>query len=305
MLQVKVMIGTIAFMFTMIFLGFAALREPARMQTYTNAALGRSIEVGAHLYDNNCASCHGVDGTAEVCYDTATGEQIGCQGLPLNNRNLVCGEPSRRMTDLQWQGSKTAFIQGTIAAGRPWGGMPTWSQAFGGPLQPNEVEDVTHFVMNWESETLCSVPPFTFPWPENWDDLLALNELPADLEPPLPDDLDITLPLAYPGDTARAEELYEVTYGCAACHGQMDEPGSNSIGPHLGNIGNDAGTRQPNVSAEEYLYESILNPGAFISGGCPAGDCANIMPNNFGDRMSEVPQDMMDIITYLMSQTEN
>lgn len=305
MLQVKVIIGTIAFMFTMIFLGFAALREPARMQTYTNAALGRSIEAGAHLFDSNCASCHGVDGKAEVCYDAATGEQIGCQGRPLNNRNLVCGDPSKRMSDLQWQGSKTAFIQGTIAAGRPWAGMPTWSQEYGGPLQPNEVANVSNFVMNWESEELCSVPPFIFPWPEIWDDLLALAELPADLETPLPEDLAITLPLAYPGDAARGQELYEITYGCSACHGQMGTPGSNSVGPHLGNIGNDAGTRQPDTTAEQYLYESILNPGGFIASGCPAGDCANAMPNNFADRMSEVPQDMADIMTSLMSQTGN
>ena len=81
-MQVKIVIGTIAFMLTMIILGFAALREPARLQEFQHAFEGRSIENGARLFSNNCATCHGVNGKAEECYD-AGGNVIGCQGLPL------------------------------------------------------------------------------------------------------------------------------------------------------------------------------------------------------------------------------
>ena len=83
MLQVKVIIGTIAFMLTMIVLGFAALREPARLQTYTLAAEARSVEAGAYLSYDNCATCHGEQGEARECYDAATGasSSVTCSSL--------------------------------------------------------------------------------------------------------------------------------------------------------------------------------------------------------------------------------
>ena len=304
MLQVKVLIGTIAFMLTMIILGFATLLEPARMQAYTLAAEARSVESGAHVYYSNCASCHGQNGAAKECYDSASGEQIACQGLPLNSRNLLCGEPSKRLTDWGWGGTKYGFVQMTVAVGRNGGIMPTWSQEFGGPLQQNEVDDVTRFVINWESEELCSVQPPTFPWttnhPDAFEALLAVTELTPEAQQLYTDnDITLSLPLSYPGDAANGALLYE-SYACNTCHGNMDEPGSNQVGPWLGDLDANAASRIAGYSAEEYIYESIFNPGAFIAGNCPAGECANAMPANFGDRMSESPQDMTDIITLLM-----
>ena len=66
-MPVKILIGTASFMLTMIILGFAALREPARLQTFTNTAEGRSIETGAATFYANCATCHGIEGKAEFC----------------------------------------------------------------------------------------------------------------------------------------------------------------------------------------------------------------------------------------------
>ena len=48
-MQVKVVIGTIAFMLTMIILGYAALREPERLEHFTGARDGRTIETGANI----------------------------------------------------------------------------------------------------------------------------------------------------------------------------------------------------------------------------------------------------------------
>ena len=112
-MQVKIIIGTVAFMISMMVLGYAALREPGRLERYTDARLGREIEVGAHLFEGNCATCHGVEGKAEECYDPSSGEPIGCIGLPLNYAPLLCGEPSLRMEAMNWQGTKDAFIRST------------------------------------------------------------------------------------------------------------------------------------------------------------------------------------------------
>lgn len=278
-MQVKVVIGTISFMLTMIILGFAALREPARLANYSAAFEGRSIETGARLFQDSCATCHGVSGKATECYDAA-GNSIGCKGLPLNTAALLCEEKSQRMIALGWEGSKEAFIETTVAAGRVGTVMPTWSADFGGPMRADQIHDVSAFVLNWESQELCSAPVITYDWPESVEDLLA--------------ELD-------GGDTANGATLY-TSYGCSGCHGDTSIAGSNGVGPWLGDIADVGATRVEGESALQYVYSSILIPNAFIAPECPTGPCISpsIMPQNFGGRMAANPQDMADMLSFLV-----
>jgi mono/diheme cytochrome c family protein len=282
-MQVKIIIGTIAFMLTMIIFGFAALREPARLQTYTEAREGRQVEVGAKIYKDQCATCHGDQGRGENCTDAA-GNPIGCQGIPLNHGPLLCGDTSTRMETMGWEGTKLDFIKVTIAAGRgPI--MPTWSERYGGPMRDDQVEDVTRFVLNWESEALCAEPEFVYEWPELAEAFLALEEIEE-------------------GDPERGEELYFLTYACNACHGDMDNPASALVGPWLGELAEIGGTRVEGQDALQYAYESILYPNAYIVPECPTGPCASPsgMPATFGARMGDNPQDMADILAFLLNR---
>ena len=284
-MQIKIVIGTIAFMLTMMVFGYSALREPARLERFANAELGRSIEAGGHIFTNNCATCHGTDGKAETCFNAA-GAQIACQGLPLNFNGLLCGEPSQRMTDMGWSGTKAAYVLTTVAAGRgPI--MPTWSEQFGGPLRQDQVRDVTNFVLNWESETLCAAPVITYDWPETADEFLARADE------------------VQPGDPTRGGELFSITYGCQACHGSLDGTVAAALGPSLINIETDGATRVEGMDAATYVYHSILYPSDHIAPECPTGPCAgppSAMPANFGSRMGENPQDMADILAALLGQ---
>jgi mono/diheme cytochrome c family protein len=284
-MQIKIVIGTVAFMIAMMVFGYSALREPSRMVRFTNAELGRSIEAGSEIFANNCATCHGVDGTAQECYDAA-GNQIACQGLPLNYNGLLCGDVSQRMSDMGWGGTKHDYVLTTVAAGRG-SIMPTWAEQFGGPLRPDQVQNVTNFVLNYESETLCSAPVVTYEWPEFAEEFLAG----PDVTPP--------------GDPARGEELYTVTYGCSACHGTLDGGTPAAIGPSLTNIETDGATRVEGMDALQYVYHSILFPSDHIAPDCPTGPCAgppSTMPANFGARMGESPQDMADLLAYLLGE---
>lgn len=278
-MQIKVVIGTIAFMLVMIIMGVAALFEPARLQETTDAFFGRQIEKGAVIFSENCAECHGVEGKAIECVDFA-GEELACVGLPLNHAPLLCGEPSQRLQQVGWQSSRENFISQTVAAGRPGTLMPTWSQEFGGPMEDYQVEQVTAFVMNWgEDPELCPEEGEVevVDWPESWEDLPE-------------------------GDAANGPSLYQVN-GCAGCHGDPDNPGSAAVGPHLGNIGNVAATQVPGMSAEQYIYESILNPNAYIVPECPTGPCAepSVMRADYGLVLSA--QDMADLVAYYMTLT--
>jgi mono/diheme cytochrome c family protein len=278
-MQIKIVIGTVAFMLTMVVLGYAALREPARMELYQQAEVARKIEKGADLYANNCSTCHGEQGKAEVCYN-GDGEQIGCAGLPLNNPELLCGEPSARLVAMQWNGTRYQYINSTLMVGRPQNGMPTWGAPYGGPLEPYQIDYLTEFILNWETEEMCSAPtPTPVPWPS------SVAELPV-------------------GDPAAGADLYNVTYGCAACHGDLNTAGSANVGPWAGEFALEGGTRIEGYTSADYLYESILLPSAFIALECPNGPCAgppSAMPANFGQRMN--PQHMADVMAYLLGTT--
>ena len=84
--------------------------------------------------------------------------------------------------------------------------------------------------------------------------------------------------------------LFE-TKGCAACH-QIGGQGG-TIGPNLTNIGTQAATRKPGMSAEDYIRESIQNPGAFVVQGFQAG----VMPT-----IPLTPDELNTLVQFLMEQ---
>lgn len=114
----------------------------------------------------------------------------------------------------------------------------------------------------------------------------------------LPPQARLLLPIANPD---RGEQLYNATYGCSACHGDPRQPGSNNLGPHLGGIAVEAGKRVQGLPAEQYIYESILQPDAFIAPGCKGGPCQS--PSAMPEYESLVNlQDAADLLGYLLEQ---
>lgn len=94
------------------------------------------------------------------------------------------------------------------------------------------------------------------------------------------------------GDAARGETLLE-TYQCAACHVIGAQ---NDIAPAFDGLADRAGERKPPLSAVAYIYESIVNPSAYIVEGYQ-----NAMVQNFKERVSE--QDLADLMAYLLTRT--
>jgi cytochrome c2 len=94
------------------------------------------------------------------------------------------------------------------------------------------------------------------------------------------------------GDPINGEQLF-MMMGCSACHDT--DKGIQLVGPSLMNIEDVAGTRIEGYTAEEYLYESIVNPNAYIVEYFQAG----IEPQTFGDMLTD--QQIYDIIAYLLA----
>ena len=83
---------------------------------------------GALLYAGNCAVCHGADGEGRV------------------GATLAKDWPSFR-PDLR--------VKSVIETGIEGSAMPGWSQAHGGPLTDQDINDITAFILTWEgAETI-------------------------------------------------------------------------------------------------------------------------------------------------------
>jgi mono/diheme cytochrome c family protein len=58
----RILVGTTAFLASMVLIGWVAINEPGRMAAFQQQQLARSVEHGAELFTNNCAECHGPSG---------------------------------------------------------------------------------------------------------------------------------------------------------------------------------------------------------------------------------------------------
>jgi len=262
---IQILVGTFATIATVAALLLVGLNEPARMAETERAQLARSIQNGAAIYETYCTGCHGTKG-----------EGIPGVAPALNTPQFF----TQRLKEIGYTGSLRSYIESTVAAGRPASTqyaskMPTWSQDYGGPLRPDQVRDVTSFILNWEKTAVAQPPPTPAPTPT-----------------PLPS-------TASPEERGRAVFLSDKT-GCKACHAVDTEPDAKGlVGPNLTHIGTEAATRVAGQSAAEYIRTAIINPGAFIAPNCPAGACGNIMPQDFGQKLSQ--QELDDLVAYLLS----
>ncbi len=88
-------------------------------------------------------------------------------------------------------------------------------------------------------------------------------------------------------------------YGCGGCHYLPDAGIAGQVGPTWVALADRAAGRVADEDAKTYLVNSILYPNKYVVSGYPA----NVMPQNFGQRMSDT--DLNSIVDYLLQQTAN
>ncbi len=92
----------------------------------------KQIELGARLYAENCAVCHGPRGEGRFGATLA--------------KNWPSIRPELR-------------IKETIEKGVPGSPMPAWSQKHGGPLTDEEIEALVLYILSWETGGLPPLSP--------------------------------------------------------------------------------------------------------------------------------------------------
>jgi len=91
----------------------------------------------------------------------------------------------------------------------------------------------------------------------------------------------------------RGRQLYRAL-GCATCHEASLSNLFRPVGPPLNDIGRVAPKRIPGMSAEDYLRQSITEPGAYVVPGYP-----DSMPRGLARDLS--PEDLAALVAYLAS----
>lgn len=92
---------------------------------------------------------------------------------------------------------------------------------------------------------------------------------------------------------ARGRQVYRAL-GCASCHEGSLFNLFRPVGPPLGEIGLVGRKRVPGVSAEDYILQSVTDPGAFVVPGYP-----DSMPRGLSKDLSA--EDLAALVAYLGS----
>ena len=283
----RVIVGTLSFVITMILLGYVAVTEQDRMANFDIAYLARQVEAGGQLFENNCATCHGVAGLGVPGF-----------GPALNTPDLLAGSPPARLAEAGFAGTVDNYIRGTIASGRPrmseWaraqgfaGPMPTWGENYGGPLRNDQIDGLVAYILNWG---------------------LAYADVTPEAGPtvvPVGTDLTQELPA---GDAAAGEALAAGAPACTACHilsnagpAWLAAAGAPGIATRAAERVNAADYTGAATDAHGYLFESIVNPSAYIVDDNPAyinsATGESLMPGTFATTLSA--QNVADLIAYL------
>lgn len=247
--QLKILVGLIFTLLTCIPLALIAVNDLGHdfgvvpkdqatgMEQRAAALQGRQVEVGADLFGQYCYSCHGKRG----------------EGLPgvapaIDRKDLFDG---RREKAIGWAGSIEGFIKSTISAGRPVSSrpdlysakMPTWSQEYGGPMRPDQVDSLVTFIMNWQDQAseVDAWPPLVIgtptppptPGPSPTPRPTVAGLLPACQNIPAP---YAGQKAPYKFDDKAVLAAGKVIYDgqCAACHGALgrgDGPAASALNP--------------------------------------------------------------------------
>ena len=90
-----------------------------------------------------------------------------------------------------------------------------------------------------------------------------------------------------------AERILGSNAGCITCHSL--DPDTRLVGPSIAGVATRAASRQPGVSAEDYLRQSIVDPDAYVVDGFDDGR----MPADWEDMLT--PGEIEALVAYLLT----
>lgn len=164
MTKTDITIGLLSLVLATIITAWVGVREGVgegdngRLARQARGFQTRSVESGAQMFDQYCATCHAFNAAGANC--PPLDETSGLHGGDL-------GEGvAWRLEEMHWdRGDVYGYVYATISAGRMESSrpdlyqgtdpkamaMPAWSQQYGGPLRPDQIKDLATYVVNFRS----------------------------------------------------------------------------------------------------------------------------------------------------------
>lgn len=225
--------------------------------------------LGAHLYEENCTTCHGIQGE-------------GVDAPPLRNSQYV-----------QTAGDDALF--NTVAEGRSGTEMPAWLQPNGGPLSASAVSDAIAYL-----HTLQGVSDVA-PSPETEEEAPEPTPEPG-AAPARPSNPGETGPAAtMAGDSTEGRPLFGLY--CAPCHGPQGVQGLPNPGSEDGAVPK-LNPIDPTIAAAD-TATFRTNVDLFIEhGSIPEGEYPRMLMPAFGDHHLLDNQQIADLISYVIQIQE-
>ena len=301
----RIITGLIALLMMLSVCAVVGITDQTKLGERDGNFKARSIEAGAKVYSLQCARCHGPSGEGiegsgpSLASETFAGKIEIADDV--SGPQIKVNEKSKRLTQIGFAGTLKDYIKGVTAAGVPikssnaWdANHPTFGQKYGGNLRDDQIDDVANFIINWGLAPLA-------------DNKAVLAPAPGANEPPKP----TAVPLTPQQEAGKA--VYAGSAGCTGCHAIKGVGNQGGVGPNLTKIAHDAEEiiasadyksklkDQPAAAnAADYIKQSILYPGAYLTPQCPTGPCpAGVMPITFSKTLK--PEELDNLVAYLSS----
>ena len=229
---------------------------------------------GAAIFLQHCTPCHGTQGEG-----AATSPER--KGPALRNNAFIASANLQAVID-------------TISNGRPGTLMPAWIISQGGPLNGAQVQSAATYLLS-----LQNVPSILAATPVPQETAEAPAAPSAETpEPAVPSNPGNPGPATgLTGDATRGKPLFGAY--CATCHGPEGTLG-------YPNPGTDDGFVPPLSPIDETIVNAdtkkfFANVDLFVEhGSVPGGDSPLLIMPNFGDGKLLTPQQIADIIVYVI-----
>ncbi|MEX2458364.1 MAG: c-type cytochrome [Actinomycetota bacterium] len=133
--------GVALSVFMAVFLPLYWLIEPSRIDDKIDEFYDEEVAFGRQLFADNCTTCHGSN--AKGGFAPHPDPEIDAPWPAPALDNVVARyEDSEIVTDVEH------FVQSTIEQGRPGTPMPAWSSAFQGPMNDQQIEAITAYLLS-------------------------------------------------------------------------------------------------------------------------------------------------------------
>ena len=224
--------------------------------------------LGAVVYMQNCTRCHGIEGQ-------------GVSAPALRNNEYI-------------QANQAQDIFNTVANGVKFTQMPAWLQVNGGPLTADQISSVVAYLHTLQG--LPSLPTSLPPAPEP-----TQTSLPAGAPTPEParpsEQGGPGTAITLSGDSIKGASMFGVY--CSPCHGPEGVQGVPNPGSDDGSVPALKPVDPTLISLDPKTFDQNLD--LFIEhGSVPEGPDPLIMMPSFGDSKMLTPQQIADVIAYVV-----